>query len=95
MWRPLYFKRIIDIHQDDSVSEVYQNIFKYSQWSNRENNALDLWAKYSLPLKNEDISTVTKETLKSILNKQVKAHAFVLLTGECSCSRKTWQLKFE
>ena len=53
-------KRIIDRDQNDSVYQRYQEMLKYSSEKNWANNILDLRRKYNLPLKDENISNMSK-----------------------------------
>ena len=67
-----YLKRIIDRDQNDPVYQLYQEMLKYSSEENWANNILDLRRKYNLPLKDENISNMSKPVWKSIVKRQIQ-----------------------
>ena len=55
-----YLKRIIDRDQNYPVYQLYQGMLKYSSEKDWANNILDSRRKYSLRLKDGNISNMSK-----------------------------------
>ena len=83
-----YLKRIIDRDQNDPVYQLYQGMLKYSSEKNWANNILDLRRKYNLPLKDENISSMSKPVWKSIVKRQIQYYVFNCLLESCQSNTK-------
>ena len=89
-----YLKRIIDRDQNDPVYQLYQEMLKYGSEKNWANNILDLRRKYNLPLKDENISNMSKPVWKSIVKRQIQYYVFNCLLESCQSNRKTALLRY-
>ena len=69
-------------------------MLKYSSEKNWANNILDLRRKYSIPLKDEYISNMSKPVWKSIVKRQVQYYVFNCLLERCHSNRKTALLRY-
>ena len=83
-----YLKRIIDRDQNDPVYQLYQERLKHSSEENWANNILDLRRKYNLPLKDENISNMSKPVWKSIVKRQIQYYVFNCLLESCQVTEK-------
>ena len=90
-----YLKRIIDRNQNDPVYQLYQEMLKYSSEKNWANNILDLRRKYNLPLKDENISNMSKPVWKSIVKRKIQYYGFNCLLESCHSDRKTALLRYK
>ena len=69
-------------------------MLKYSSESNWANNILDLRRKYNLPLKDENISNMSKPVWKSIVKRQIQYYVFNCLLESCHSNRKIALLRY-
>ena len=69
-------------------------MLKYSSENNWANNILYLCRKYNPPLKDENISNMTKPVWKSIVKKQIQCYVFNSLLESCHSNRKTALLRY-
>ena len=80
-----YLKRIIDRDQNDPVYQLCQEMLKYSS---------EKIGKYNLPLKDENISNMSKPVWKSIVKRQIQYYVFSSLLESCQSNRKTALLRY-
>ena len=64
-------------------------MLKYSSQKHWANNILELRQKYSLPLKDENISSMSKPVWKSIVKRQIQHYVFNCLLENSQRNRKT------
>ena len=69
-------------------------MLKYSSEKNWANNILDLHRKYNLPLKDENISNMSKPVWKSMVKRQIEYYVFNCLLESCQSYRKTALLRY-
>ena len=87
-----YLKRIIDRDQNDPVFQLYQETLKYSSENNWA-NILELRRKYNPPLKDKNISNMSKPAWKSIVKRHIQYYVFNCLLESCHSNRKTALLR--
>ena len=64
-------------------------MLKYSSENNRANNILDLRRKYDPPLKDENISDMSKPVWRSKVKKQIQYYVFNCLLEGCHSNSRT------
>ena len=91
----LYLKRILDRQYDDPVRKVYQEMLKYKEEINWENDVIGLWKKYDLPLSDENIKSMEMNDWKSFVKSVIYKETFMELQIECSYDKTTTHISHE
>ena len=91
----MFLKHILDKDSTDPVAQMYNKMYKFQNEPNWVNNVFELRSRYSLPLNDMNMKSMTRNDWKIFVKNRVKACAFEELLFQFSSNRKTNQLSYK
>ena len=91
----MFLRRILNKDFDDPVQLVQNEQVKYEFQKNWANYMLELRRTYNLPLRDEDVRTMSVKQWKAFVNNVISEEAFNRLKIHCLNNRKTCHLHYE
>ena len=91
----LFLHHVMNLSEDDPVKKVWRNQTVLPDHDNWWTNVKLLMDKYSINLSEEEITSMSKETFKQKVRKNINSYAFEKLKEECQSKSKTGGIEYE